>query len=162
MKMDTQIRPISQDDQTWIARKLTENWGAPLIISRGIIHDAIKLPGFVVLNDSKPVGLATFRIDSQECELVTLDSWKENIGVGSLLIEAVKREALKSGCARLWVITTNDNLYALGFYQKRGFHLVAVYPNALAETRKIKPTIPENGLHAIPLRDEIELQILLD
>ena len=52
MKMDTQIRPISQDDQTWIVRKLTENWGAPLIISRGIIHNAIKLPGFVVLHDS--------------------------------------------------------------------------------------------------------------
>jgi len=162
MKMDTQIRPISQDDQTWIARKLTENWGAPLIVSRGKSHDASKLPGFVALQDNKTVGFVTFRIGGQECELVTLDSWKENIGVGTLLIEAVKREALKVGCARLWLITTNDNLHALGFYQKRGFHLVAVYPNALAETRKTKPTIPENGLHAIPLRDEIELQILLD
>jgi hypothetical protein len=59
------------------------------------------------------------------------------------------------------LITTNDNLHALGFYQKRGFRLVAVHSNALAASRKIKPSIPDFGMHGIPLRDEIELEILL-
>ena len=133
-----------------------------MVISRGKSHDASKLPGFVAMVDSEEVGLATYRIDGQECELITLDSWRENIGIGTLLIDAVKQKAREAGCSRVWLITTNDNLRALGFYQKRGFNLVAVHPNALAESRKIKPTIPEIGMHGIPLRDEIEMQILLD
>ena len=132
-----------------------------MIISRGKIHDASKLPGFVALSDNESVGLVTYRIDGKNCELVTLDSWKQNFGIGTSLIDAVKREALKAGCSRLWLITTNDNLHALGFYQKRGFHLAAIYPNALDESRKVKPTIPETGMHGIPLRDEIELEIQL-
>jgi ribosomal protein S18 acetylase RimI-like enzyme len=160
--MDIKIRPITSDDQQWIAKTLADNWGSFLVISRGQTHDASNLPGFVAFHDSKKVGLATYRIDGSNCELVTLDSWRENIGVGTILIEAVKRVALNAGCSRLWLITTNDNLHALGFYQKRGFNLVAVYPDALAESRKIKPAIPEIGMNNIPLRDEIELQILLD
>lgn len=160
--MDTQIRPITQEDQAWITRKLTENWGTPLIISRGKSNDASKLPGFVAFVNGTQVGLVTYRIEDQECELVTLDSWQEKIGVGTILVEAVKEEAQKVGCSRLWLITTNDNLHALKFYQKRGFHLIAVHPNAIAESREIKPTIPEIGMYGIPLRDEVELQILLN
>ena len=160
--MNIQIRTITRKDQSWIKKRLIQNWASQLVISRSQAHDATRLPGFVALYKGKEVGLATYRIDGKECELVTLDSWQESIGVGTTLIEAVKREACKIGCSRLWLITTNDNLHALGFYQKRGFHLVAVHPNALAESRKIKPSIPEIGLHGIPLRDEIELQILLD
>ena len=159
--MDIQIRPIKPDDRSWITKKLTDNWGAPLVISRGKVHDATKLPGFVALYDRKEVGLVTYRVDGHSCELVTLDSWRENTGVGTCLIDAVKREAHKAGCDRLWLITTNDNMHALSFYQKRGFHLVAVYPDALSESRKIKPSIPKIGMHDIPLRDEIELQIIL-
>jgi ribosomal protein S18 acetylase RimI-like enzyme len=120
------------------------------------------LPGFVALLNGGTVGLATYRIQGQECELVTLNSWRENLGVGSALIEAIRQEALQTGCHRLWLITTNDNLHALGFYQKRGFHLVAVHANALAESRKIKPSIPEIGVHGIPLRDELELELILN
>jgi len=61
----------------------------------------------------------------------------------------------------MWLITTNDNTRALRFYQKRGFHLVAVYPNSLNESRRLKPQIPIIGIDGIPLRDEIELEITL-
>ncbi len=59
------------------------------------------------------------------------------------------------------MITTNDNLRALGFYQKRGTVLVAVYRNAMDAARKLKPQIPMIGMNGIPLRDEIELETLL-
>jgi len=52
-------------------------------------------------------------------------------------------------------------LNALGFYQKRGFELVAVHRGAVNESRKIKPSIPLVGMNGIPLRDEIELEIKL-
>jgi ribosomal protein S18 acetylase RimI-like enzyme len=157
-----EIRSITLEDQAWIQAVLTEHWGSHLVISRGQVHDASQLPGFMAIAAGKKAGLVTYRLDGEECELVTLDSWQEKIGVGTALIEAVKEAASKAGCSRLWLITTNDNLHALGFYQKRGFHLAAVRPNALAESRKLKPSIPEIGFNGIPLRDEIELQILLD
>jgi len=155
------IRKVQPADYTVITDLLTDHWGTPLVVSRGKIHDASQLPGFVVFLGNEPVGLATYRLEGQECELVTLNSWREHLGVGTALIEAVRQEAIKANCRRLWLITTNDNLQALGFYQKRGFQLVAVHPNALSESRKIKPSIPTVGLQGIPLRDELELEMRL-
>ncbi|NLJ25121.1 MAG: GNAT family N-acetyltransferase, partial [Firmicutes bacterium] len=75
--------------------------------------------------------------------------------------EHVKRVAADKGCKRVWVITTNDNVAAIRFYQLRGFSLVALYRNALEEARKLKPEIPLIGIDGIPVRDEVELEILL-
>jgi L-amino acid N-acyltransferase YncA len=86
---------------------------------------------------------------------------REGQGIGSKLIEQVIEEARTRGCKRLFLITTNDNLNALGFYQKRGFEIAAVHRGAVNESRKIKPGIPLVGYHSIPLRDEIELEMSL-
>lgn len=105
------------------------------------------------------VGLVTCHIQGAECESVTLNSLYPATGIGTALVEAVKEAAQSANRRRLWLITTNDNLNALRFYQKRGFVLVAVHRNAVAEARK--PQIPAIGEHGIPLRDEIELEMLL-
>ena len=60
------------------------------------------------------------------------------------------------------LITTNDNLSALRFYQKRSFDMVRLYLNAVEEARKIKPEIPLTGNDGIPIRHEIELEMKLD
>jgi N-acetylglutamate synthase-like GNAT family acetyltransferase len=78
-----------------------------------------------------------------------------------MLIDKAIEEARIRGCRRLFLITTNDNLNALGFYQKRGFEIVAIYRGAVNESRKRKPSIPQVGMNGIPLRDEIELEIKL-
>jgi N-acetylglutamate synthase-like GNAT family acetyltransferase len=77
------------------------------------------------------------------------------------LINAVLGEARKQNCGRVFLITTNDNMQALRFYQKRGFELVAVHRGAVNESRKIKPSISLIGNDGIPLRDEIELEMIL-
>jgi len=105
--------------------------------------------------------LVTFQITGDACEIVTLDSLIEDRGIGTGLIEAVSTAASAVGCRRLWLITTNDNLHALGFYQKRGFRLAAVHPGAVDAARKLKPEIPLIGNDGIPIRDEIELEIVL-
>jgi ribosomal protein S18 acetylase RimI-like enzyme len=61
----------------------------------------------------------------------------------------------------LFLVTTNDNTPALRFYQKRGFVLSALRPNAIAENRKVKPEIPLTGQDGIPIRDELELEMHL-
>ncbi len=65
------------------------------------------------------------------------------------------------GCRRLHVVTTNDNVDALRFYQKRGFVLCELRRDAITAGRRLKPTIPWLGTYGIPLRDELELERVL-
>jgi ribosomal protein S18 acetylase RimI-like enzyme len=107
------------------------------------------------------LGLVTFRLMGDDLEITSLNSLQEGRGIGTALVQATLEEAKNRKCAGVWLTTTNDNLHALGFYQKRGFKLIALYPDALDESRKLKPGIPLIGMNNIPLRDEIVLQILI-
>jgi GNAT superfamily N-acetyltransferase len=78
--------------------------------------------------------------------------------VVTALIEALISKLRAEGVSALRVTTTNDNLDALRFYQRRGFQIVAVRPGAVDESRRVKPSIPVIGEHGIPIRDEIELE----
>lgn len=107
------------------------------------------------------VGLATYAIQGGQCELVTLNSRIPGEGIGSRLIDLVRQQAEQAGCWRLWLITTNDNTHALRFYQLYGLRLVAVYPGVVEQYRKIKASIPPTGYDGIPLRDVLELELVL-
>ena len=109
----------------------------------------------------KQLGLVTYHIENEECEITTIDSVDEQKGVGTALVDAVKEMAKEQGCKRIWLITTNDNLEALKFWQKRDYELVMVHRGAIAQARRIKPQIPIVGMHGIPIRDEIELEYQL-
>ena len=106
-------------------------------------------------------GVITFMIRGEECEITSLNSLHEGKGIGRTLINEVLQEAKEKKCRRVFLITTNDNLHALGFYQRRGFELVVIDRGAINRSRKIKPSIPLIGENSIPLRDEIELEILI-
>jgi N-acetylglutamate synthase-like GNAT family acetyltransferase len=155
------IRSLHEEDRAWVEEFVRERWGAPIVVSRGRVYRPRNLPGFVAVEGAETIGLLTYSIEGDACEVVTIDSLVEGAGIGSALVEAVKEAARAAGCRRLWFITTNDNLPMLRFSQKRGFSLVAVHRNALNESRKLKPGISLVGLEGIPLRDELELELLL-
>jgi ribosomal protein S18 acetylase RimI-like enzyme len=155
------IEPVSPENRSRAVELLVEQFGTSQMVSRGELWDARDHPGFLALDERGPVGVVTYRIREDACEITTVCSRERGRGAGSALIAAVQAVARSAGCRRLWLVTSNDNLPALGFYQKRGFHLVAVYPSALDEYRRLKPQIPRVGLDGIPLRDEIELEIRL-
>jgi ribosomal protein S18 acetylase RimI-like enzyme len=157
------VRRLTQDDLPQLRQFWIEHWGGEDMIARGRVYRPEQLEGFVVEDESREawIGLLTFFIEADECEITSVDSLREGQGIGSMLIEKAVEEAQVRNCKRLFLITTNDNLNALGFYQKRGFRIVAVYPGAVNESRKIKPGIPLVGMNGIPLRDEIELEIKL-
>ena len=156
------VRRLTPEDLPRLRQFWIEHWGGEEMVSRGRIHRPEQLDGFVVEDGEAWLGLLTFVIEAGECEVTSLDSLREGRGIGSLLIEQAIDEARTQGCRRLFLITTNDNLHALGFYQKRGFELVAIYRGAVNESRKLKPGIPLVGMDGIPLRDEIELEIQLE
>ena len=165
------IRPLERADREWVAHFLDERWGTTQIVSRGRAVYGHLLPGFMAERSAEAetdapqdmapavnIGLITVHIGDKECEITTLDSLDEAMGVGSALVEAVEEWAREAGIERLWLVTTNDNLDALKFWQKRGYELVSVHRNAIAEARRIKPQIPITGLNGITIRDEIELE----
>ncbi len=61
--MEPTIHEFVPADADWATRHLTDDFGAPMVVSRGVLHDARELPGFVARMDGNLVGLATYRLD---------------------------------------------------------------------------------------------------
>ena len=104
------------------------------------------------------VGLITYAVERDVCEIVTLDSLIEGQGIGSLLLNTLEQKADQLGCTRLWLVTTNDNHKAQAFYRKHGFRVVGIDHGAVAEARKTKPSIPHFGLDGVPIEHEIQME----
>ncbi len=159
--MSIEIKEYTEQDRAWTRNLLEKRWGSSTVVSRGKMHQADMLPGFIAYIDDAPQGLVTYRIEDRECEIVTLDALFEGRGIGKDLLNAVRKIASSEKCNRICLITTNDNARAQEFYKKIGFELVAVYKNAIQESRNLKPEIPDIGIDGIPIRDEIEFEIKL-
>ena len=155
------VRPLTSKDRSWVRQRICQEWGAEFVVAHGEIFHPDRLPGFCARRGEEILGLITYQVRDEGCEIVTLNSWQKGLGVGSALIEAVKQAARGLGCKRLWLVTTNDNTSGLRFYQKCGFILCALRPNAVAASRLLKPEIPPTGEAGIPIRDEIELEMWL-
>ena len=156
------IQSLNPSDKSWVESLCKQRWGSDKVVTRGILHFVPDLPGFVAWRSGQRVGLLTYQTANEELEIVTLDSVAPNTRVGSALISKAVNLARTSNYQRVWLITTNDNTPALRFYQRKGFHIVALHRNALVKARKIKPEIPSIGIDGIPLRDEIEIEIVLN
>jgi GNAT superfamily N-acetyltransferase len=154
------IRRLTHADLPRLCEFWKAHWGAEFVVAHGIVYRPEMLEGFIVEQGDEWIGEITYTFSGSDCEIVSLDSLREGQGVGTNLINTVADEALKMNCKRLWLITTNDNLHALGFYQRLGFRLVKINRHALDVTRKLKPNIPLIGMNNIPLRDEIELELV--
>lgn len=155
------IRRLTPEDLPRLRQFWVEHWGADFMVAHGKIYRPEQLDGFAAEEDDEWIGLITFIIANRECEITSLDSLREGQGIGTELMNMVVNEAQQQNCKRIFLITTNDNLNALGFYQRRGFELVQIYRGAVNESRKLKPGIPLIGENNIPLRDELELEMSL-
>jgi ribosomal protein S18 acetylase RimI-like enzyme len=155
---DVTLRAYREPDTGWAESFLVEHFGGRMLARRGELVDALALPGFVAERGGSPVGLLSYRVDGRECELAAIATSDRHRGVGTALLAALVDEV--RGCERIWLVTTNDNLDALRFYQRRGFVLAALRPGAVDLAReRLKPQISRTGAYGIPLRDELELEL---
>ncbi len=152
------IRRLMKDDLLQLRQFWIDFWGGEQMFMHGDVVRYDQVEGFIY---GDWTGLLTYILRGDECEITSLNSLQEGMGIGAALIGQVINEAKAKKCRRVCLITTNDNLRALGFYQKRGFELVTIHRGAVNESRKLKPSIPFIGENNIPLRDEIELEILI-
>jgi ribosomal protein S18 acetylase RimI-like enzyme len=155
------LRRLSAEDRPLLVDVLTREWGAPQIVSRGRVHDASLGPAIGAFDAGELVGLATYDIAEGDCQILTLNAFVGDRGIGTRLVESVAQAARSAGCQRLWLITTNDNAEAIRFYERRGLRLVAVHHGAMDDARRLKPSIPEFGAGGVRISDELEFELEL-
>lgn len=151
------VRPVQESDRPTVEWLTTQLWGAPeVVVHDGIFYPAA-LPGFIAERAGRIAGLLTYDVRPSVLEIVTINAIDQHTGIGTVLIEAVRAEAKRRGCHEITLTTTNDNVNALRFYQRRGFRLAGLRPGAVDRSRLRKPEIPRTGDYGIPLHDEIDL-----
>ena len=155
------IREIEPTDEGWVRELFTQNWAGDFVVIRGKTYQIEELDGYIAELNNKKAGLITFKVTGREMEITSMNSLVRKKGVGTALVNKVVGLAKTKGLENIRLITTNDNLGALRFWQKSGFRLSRIYPDAMEITRKLKPTLPLIGENGIPLRDEIELEMKL-
>ena len=160
-KKDIRVREIQEEDRRWVRDLIKKYWMSEVVVSRGRIYHADQLSGFITTDRGNRVGLITYRIENDQCEIMTLNALYERRGIGRALIDAVRTDTEKRHCKRIWLVTTNDNVPARCFYEKCGFTVAAIHHNAMEVSRKLKPEIPLLGVDDVPIRDEIEFAMQL-
>lgn len=154
-----QVRRVNEDDRPWIAEAVVNEFVSRRVVSRGRVHeDASTLDGFLVESDGRPVGCGLWYEIEGDAELVVLVTTYRGAGAGTALLDAVIEYARANGWKRLWLIATNDNTDALRLYQRAGWDWVGWHRDAVIDSRRLKPELPQTGAHQIPIRHEIELE----
>jgi GNAT superfamily N-acetyltransferase len=156
------IRPAVESDRDWAAGLVARQFGSPVVISRGVLHDTRSLPGLVAECEGDRVGLIHYDIVGARCEVVTIVAVRPRQGMGRRMLAELGALARTRACLCLWLVTTNDNPPAQQFYEALGWRLVAVHHGAVAAARPLKPEIPERAADGTPILDELEYEYRLD
>jgi L-amino acid N-acyltransferase YncA len=148
------------DDKDTIRRLLQQSrWGENLLMG-GRIYTVADFSAYVAEDAAGTiVAFCTFAQRGTTAFMLSLDNPGGPKGTGKLLLEHLIAESRKAGARTLRALTTNDNLPALGYYQKNGFRIVAFFPGAIDIYRIVAPTLPEIGFDGIPIHDSIELEM---
>jgi GNAT superfamily N-acetyltransferase len=151
-----EVRLAAANELGLVHARIAREFG-DVIVSHGRTYPTASLDRCLIAGDFE--GVLAYAIDEEPvCELVAIIADTQWRGVGTALIEALRRQ-LGAGFTQIRLTTTNDNVDALRFYQRRGFRLAAVRPGAVDASRREKPSIPLIGDYGIPTRDEIDLTL---
>lgn len=155
------IRPANINDSKWLKELIEKDWGGLPLVIRGKKYYPDQLAGIVGEYDLSVAGFLFYEIQDYDCEIIIFEVFDKFKGTGTLLLNKLKEIVKAKHCKRIYLMTTNDNLEALRFYQRRGFTICGIHIDSVQASRKIKPTIGMVGDYGIPVRDEIDLQLIL-
>ena len=153
------VRRVDSGDREWVAEVVRTHFTSTRMVSRGRVYEDVSaLDGFIVEGDGRPIGLSLWEEIDGDAELVVMVTLNRGSGAGTMLIDAVVDYAKENKWQRLWLITTNDNVDAIRFYQRAGWDWVGFYRDAVTKARALKPEMEETGAHGLPIRHEIEFE----
>lgn len=94
------------------------HWGTTSMIISSGMYEVEDLEGFVFMQNQQIIGLITYVEKDRDVEIISLDSQDERQGIGSSLYRSVENFA-KEVNKNIVLFTTNDNLPAMRFWQKK-------------------------------------------
>ncbi len=151
---------VGDEEAKRLARRVRSTWGET-VVRRGEAIDPVEgtLLG-AYADDDQIIGVATYVIRGEDCEIVAMEAYQERLGIATALMDEIRARAKSAACKRLWLVTTNDNVPAIAFYQKWGMDLTTLRHDSITEARaRLKPSIAETGYDDIPIRHELEFEI---
>lgn len=152
-------REIQDSEREEVGVFIERLWSGRTVVSKGCVYYPHKQPGLIERRNGQIAGLLTYHLHPDSMEILTLNSTEGGHGIGSALVLHAIRKAREVNLLRVWLTTTNDNLHAIGFYQRLGFRMVELNLNAVDEARKLKASIPLVGERGIRIQDEIVMAL---
>lgn len=156
---DVWVRAVTVSDRRWVRTTLVRNWTSTTVARRGELIDATRLRGFVALVGRSRAGLALVDVRGGDYEVVTISTSRPRRGIGQALMQQCADDARTLGCSRVWLVTTNNNVGAIAFYERFGMRLCAVHRGAVSQARALKSSIPLLDGHGVPIADELEFEL---
>jgi septum formation protein len=152
------IRDLAEADRDWLRDLVAAEWGLPVVSTSGC-HDPGALPGLVAVSEDggQRCGALTYRESTDGIEVVTLNSLVGGRGIGTALLREARRRADEVG-RRMFLITTNENMRAIAFYQRRGMDMVALHRDFASVVGQFKPRALDSARHGIGFRHAIEFE----
>lgn len=150
------VREATDADRTAARELFQRDFGRTQIVAFGEVIDIDAMPALVAVMSTEPSGALAYRLLGDALHIVALatDPMWQRSGVGAYLLAEAELLARRLNLARLVVATTNDNLPALYFYQRRGYRLTELVPNSV-----VAHTHQEiAGFAGVMVRDEIRLE----
>jgi ribosomal protein S18 acetylase RimI-like enzyme len=153
------VREAEPKDRERLEELALHFWGETEVECFDSVYDVLQLPALVAEMGSEVAGFLSYAVEHERVNLVMLNVLPEyqGRGRGEALLEEAIESARRNGLKRVIVATSNDDLPALGFYQRRGFVITEVVPGRILEHHGGE----EEGFAGIPVRDEMRLELSL-
>ncbi|WP_019743658.1 GNAT family N-acetyltransferase [Bacillus altitudinis] len=153
----TVTQPISKDF-SWLTCFFNEHWGGTTMVSKGTTYNVLNENIMLAKRGDSIVGILVYKIFKEEAEILTLEALEKYHGVGSKLLFELEQHLKTQNIHSINLITSNDNLNAIRFYQRKGYSFKNIYIGAIDKARMLKPTIPSIGNYGIHVKDELEFE----
>lgn len=149
------VREVTSGERDAVLALFAQDFGGTRIVAFGELMDLGAAPALVAEMNGEMAGALAYRSLDSALHIIALatDPMWQRSGVGGYLLAEAELLARRLRLTRLAVSTTNDNLPALYFYQRRGYRLSEAVPNGVTKY------VPQHtGFGGIPVRDEIRLE----
>lgn len=150
------VREATDADRLAARELFQRDFGRTKIVAFGELMDIDQMPALVAIRHRDPAGALAYRLLGEALHIVALatDPMWQRSGVGGHLVAEAELLARRLKLGRVVVATTNDNLPALYFYQRRGYRLTGVaIDSVIAHTKEVHP-----GFGGVPVRDEMRME----
>ena len=133
------IRKMEARDVSWMARIEQENFSMPW--SEKAFMDSLSQEEALFLvaeEEDRVLGYIGIYLSFEEGEItnVSVDSSSRNKGVGSELVEQLKKEAQARGTEKIFLEVRVSNEPAIRLYEKQGFEQVGCRKNFYEKPRE--------------------------